>query len=320
MTLVVRGRQPPGELHLSFDRKVSPAATYQASRNRWIPTIPNSFGLPSGDSCPGMTSFCAACYASGSEQSAGVRELVERNLRLLRDAGTVDAMFVLLDRMVGRYVDHADRAGVPPGQRMFRIHWDGDFFSTGYAAAWATVIARHPDIAFWCYTRSFAPPVDVVPTLAGIENLALYLSVDADNAAAAQAQTVAHPDVRVALCAVDYETARGLIPPRDQTPVVCPENAGRIGLSNSDGVGACVTCRLCPDDRRDILFSTSHVESVAIPVAAPVRVRTTPNGVALGTVCRNPACDTFVPRRPGRGRPRLYCDTCRPTRRRHEHS
>lgn len=32
-TRVVRGKQGPDVLHLSFDRKVSPLATYQASRD-----------------------------------------------------------------------------------------------------------------------------------------------------------------------------------------------------------------------------------------------------------------------------------------------
>lgn len=80
---IVRGRQPAGALHLSFDRKVSPTGTWQESRRRWIPTTPNSFGLPSGSTCPGATEFCESCYGAASEQSAGVAELLERNRRLL---------------------------------------------------------------------------------------------------------------------------------------------------------------------------------------------------------------------------------------------
>lgn len=306
MTLVTRGQQPEGELHLSFDRKVSPRAVYQASRRRWIATIPNSFGLPSGDSCPGMTSFCASCYASRSEQSAGVRALVERNLRTLQAADGTDGMAALLARMIDRYETHADQVDVPADDRMFRIHWDGDFFSVEYAQAWARVIRAHPGVAFWTYTRSFGPPVDVVDVLAGIDNLALYLSVDADNAERAAQVTAARPDVRLALCAVDYQTARALHPPRGLTPVPCPENTGRVGLTDDHGVGACVTCRICPDDRRDIMFATSHRESVAVPVPSPTRRQT-------GAVdCLNPDCANTVPRYAARGRPRLYCSTqCR---------
>lgn len=45
-------------------------------------------------------------------------------------------------------------------------------------------------------------------------------------------------------------------------------NAGPDDPSN--GVGACVSCGLCVDGRRDILFSTSHVE---VAVGRPVRYR-----------------------------------------------
>lgn len=308
---VIRGQQPADELHLSFDRKVSPYATYQASRDRWIPTVPNSFGLPSGDSCPGMTSFCASCYAARNEQSGGVRELVEHNLRLLR-AADLTGMVALLDHMIGRYESHADAAGIPANERIFRIHWDGDFFSNTYAAAWLVVVRRHPDIAFWTYTRSFRPPVDVIATLTDVPNLAVYLSVDADNAADAAVVVARYGDrVKVAVCAEDYQTGRAILP--DRNPVVCPENAGRIGLTNEHGTGACVTCRLCPDDRRDILFSTSHRENAAVPVAV-VRKRRSPQPrvVTTSTVCEGPGCDETIVRTGQRGRPRVYCsDGCR---------
>lgn len=310
---VVRGKQPAGELHLSFDRKVSPTATYQKSRDRWIPTVPNSFGLPSGDSCPGMTSFCGSCYASRSEQSAGVRAAVEHNLRLLQ-ATDLDGMTDLLDRMLDRYEEHADAAAIPTHQRMFRIHWDGDFYSVEYAEAWREVILRHPHVAFWTYTRSFRAPVDVVPSLIGLPNLALYLSIDADNAADASA-ALALPDVLAAGCAVDYQTARALLPDRpSRAAVPCPENTGRIGLSDENGTGACVTCRICPDARRDILFSTSHREDASVPLPRPRRAE--PAGPLHGppapTECPNPTCDGHVHQRLGPGRPRTYCtDACR---------
>lgn len=309
---VTRGRQPRDVLHLSFDRKVSPTGTYQASRGRWIPNVPNSFGLPSGDSCPGMTSFCDSCYAARNEQSAGVRDAVEHNLRMLQAAADPTAMFVLIREMIQRYVAHADAAKIPPEHRMFRIHWDGDFYSVQYAIVWDAVIAMHPDISFWAYTRSFRDPVNVVPVLADRSNLALYLSVDADNAAAAASVAAEYPSVRLAGCAEDYQHARALLPDREQSAVICPENIGRLELTNEHGVGACVTCRICPDDRRDILFSTSHREDAAVPVAITPRHRPPVVLRPTETVCENPACGHVIVQRTGAGRPRKYCDeACR---------
>lgn len=229
----VRGAQPRTGLILSHDRKVSPRGTFQPSRNRWIAMIPNSFGLPARVTCPGATTFCESCYA------------------------------MLLDEMLDRYHGEADRRNLTAAERIFRIHWDGDFYSLDYARAWASVIADYPDTQFWAYTRSFTDAVNVVPVLAGITNLTLYLSVDADNADAAHQVATEH-DVMLAYCTADYQTGRALAAPGRQAPVPCPENDARKKIPlMTDGVGACVTCQLCPKARRDIMFATSHSEDAA---------------------------------------------------------
>lgn len=299
-----RGKQSDEYLKLSHDRKVSPRGWYQESRDRWIAQIPNSFGLPAGLSCPGKTPFCESCYAIGSEQSKGVKDLVLHNARLLTEAGTVDAMHELLEEMVGRYVAEAERRQLKPEEKMFRIHWDGDFFSLDYAAAWARVIHDTPDVQFWAYTRSFVEPVNVVPVLVGIANLELYLSADQWNIDAAKRLVSLYPDVHLAICTVDYNSGRELA--GERPAVVCPENAGKMPLMQ-DGVGACVSCRLCPDGRKDVIFSTSHKDDVS---AAPVRVASTIR-MASGE-CQNPRCTNLIQRKPGRGRPPKYCsDDCR---------
>lgn len=264
-----RGRQPRSGLLLTHDRKVSPRGTFQASRNRWIPMVPNSFGLPAGISCPGKTTFCTACYAVSSERAKGVADNMRHNLDLLLEAATVDGMADLLDEMLDRYRREADRLGLTGDERLFRIHWDGDFYSTDYASAWAQVIPDYPDIAFWCYTRSFTDPVNVVPILADLPNLALYLSVDADNATAAATVSTTH-DVMVAYCTPDYQTGRALAAttaPSRRGPTPCPENDARKKVPlMTDGVGACVTCQLCPKERRDIIFATTHSDDATQPV------------------------------------------------------
>lgn len=310
---VQRGHQDARFLKLSHDRKVSPRGIPQASRNRWIPTVPNSFGLPAGDSCPGKTEFCTSCYAERSENSAGVAEFVKHNLTLLRRAGTSTRMAVLLGEMVGRYWQEAERLHLNPADRMFRIHWDGDFWSLDYAAAWRATIVTFPEIQFWAYTRSFVQPVDVVPVLAGVPNLALYLSADGENIEAAREQVARHPGVLLALCGVDYATTRKMAPER--RPIICPENAGRMELM-SNGRGACVECRLCPDGRRDVMFSTSHREDATI-VPVTLRASARPSGgvpvlrqaVPGERACKLPGCGQVIERTGKRGRPADYCCT-----------
>lgn len=252
-------------LKLTKDRKVSPQGTHQTgAMDRWNPSIHNSFGLPAGDSCPGKTPFCESCYAVISEQSKGVRDAMQHNLRLLTEAGTVESMTHLLAEAVGRFTFEAMQKNLAPRDWVFRIHWDGDFFSEDYARAWAAVIEANSDVQFWAYTRSYVPPVNVVPILAGIPNLALYLSADEWNIERAKLVASEWPQVRLAICTVDYETGRKLA---DRKAIVCPENNGRMPLMK-DGRGACVDCRLCPDARADVIFSTSHRERVS--VAGPV--------------------------------------------------
>jgi hypothetical protein len=253
-------------LHLSRDRKVSPRGTYQEKDDRWLPSIPNSLGLPAGESCPGRTPFCGRCYAVRCEHGKGVRAAMQHNLRLLRHARTVPAMAALLDEAITYFEDVASRRRVDPADWLFRIHWDGDFFSITYARAWARVIAAHPRTQFWTYTRSFTPRVDVVPVLADLDNLALYLSVDRWNLDHARRQVEQRPTLHLAGSAEDFATgrllttlARGLAP---TSSLVCPENAGQMKLMDH-GRGACTDCRVCPAGRSDVVFATSRREVLA---------------------------------------------------------
>jgi hypothetical protein len=297
-------------LELSKDRKVASGGYYQASRKRWIPAIKNSFGLPSGDSCPGRTEFCTSCYAERSERQPGVRSLVERNLDRLRSAGTVAAMAHLLVDAVGEYAEAARRHQVPMEDRIFRIHWDGDFFSTDYARAWRKAILAHPGIQFWAYTRSFTAEVNVVPHLVGLANLELYLSVDEHNAARAALVSDIWPAVKLALCAPTEDDARALMPGRS---VACPENVGRVPLM-TDGRGACLTCRLCPDGIVNIRFLTKRGGNHHVGRRSPVRLASpSVSLIATDGTCGSPECGEPVRERSGdRGRRPKFCsEMCR---------
>lgn len=300
-----RGRQSRDGLLLSLDRKVSPGGWYQESRNRMVASVPNSFGLPAGESCPGRTSFCVSCYGALSEQSLGVYESLSHNFEMLKDAGTAERMATLLARMVGTYAKEADRLGLSDKERIFRIHWDGDFFSVDYARAWAAVTRVFPEISFFAYTRSFRPPVNVVPALASIDNLSLYLSVDDENLGAALEVIEHYPNLSLAGCADDYSVARTLIPDGRRS-TICPENSGRIPLMERDGTGACVQCQLCVRGMRDVLFSTSHREHRDPQMSLAI------GHVAIEGQCAHPECDNPLPVRSGRGRPKKWCGlSCR---------
>lgn len=377
--VIIRGRQSDAGLKLSYDRKVSPLGYRQPAGRRpgrMTALVGNSFGLPTGITCPGLTPFCKGCYAVGSEQSAGVRALLEHNLAKLEEAGSVEAMTALIVDMLTLFLADAWAQGVEERDLIFRIHWAGDFFSEDYARAWAAAVRLFPELTFFAYTRSFRDPVNVVPILAGIDNCVLYLSADEWNAFSALRMATAYK-VRLAYCAEDYQSARALssavgVWPTDRNgdlrsipcwnceadavvqldvpahgeafpvdccvylcahhageaygsgavllaevspgaaaaaglaarpvPMVCPENAGRIPLMNDEGRGACVQCRLCPGDKRDILFSSSHREDASVTFVQISR--------RTDNRCNDPDCNK--PLAAGRGRPRKWCsDQCR---------
>lgn len=230
------------------------------------PKIGNSFGLPAGTagSCPGATEACESiCYAARTEKMyKGAGALVRRNYEALLECnGNVPAMAELLTDLIDRFLIEHTKVEGRHGKRIapvFRIHWDGDFFSTAYAEAWANVIKAHPEIQFWVYTRSFVPECNVISTLAGIKNLALYVSVDEFNEKWAGPILRDYPDVQVALLSKTYELAQErVVKLIDRQAPKCPENARKVPLVNDDGEGACVTCGLCVYGRGPVLFSVS---------------------------------------------------------------
>ena len=232
----------------SKDRKVTNAV----SPNGKTPTIANTFGLPSGKSysCPGATSVCEKiCYAGKLEKVyKGVKDILLKNWEQLKDAKYVD-MVSLLDEMIISFKSDCDKRNA---DKLFRIHWDGDFFSVQYAIAWAAVIKKHSDVQFWVYTRSdFA-----VPVLKGIPNLALYFSADDANFDVASNLKTLH-DVKLAYLAENFAMGKERmlsITPKSAIP--CPENNKKLPLISEKG-SACVTCSQCVFERNDILFSRS---------------------------------------------------------------
>lgn len=250
------------KLKLSKDRKTTPKA--KQSGSSWTPEIPNAFGLPAHISCPGMTDVCKSiCYAFSLERAyTNVNLLLKHNWDLLQSKGNAPTKIaLLLEELIQDYLaghERVERLRDTDYPKIFRIHWDGDFYSIAYAKAWAKVIKDHPEIQFWAYTRSFKKKLNVVPHLADIDNLALYLSIDEDNMKDASVVLTNHPTVKSAFLGTTFDQAREYsLETIDKASPKCPEQTGYYPLVLDTGEGACSACNMCINGTNDVLFSIS---------------------------------------------------------------
>lgn len=249
-------------LKLSSDRKTTTVAHWSKSKG-WEATARNAFSIPAKITCPGMTTGpqgCErVCYTIQAGAWPAVRRLVEHNHKQLREAdlsGKVQLLGWMMDDFRAESAKAAKRHG--PFPLKFRIHAEGDFYDVEYAKAWARVIRNNPDIQFWTYTRSFISSCNVVPILAEIPNLALYLSVDPENRDLAEDLFIEWGPRGVQLAFMDktFDEAQEMavaITGRRQPK--CPEG-WKTPLINEKG-GACETCGLCITAKRPLLFSVT---------------------------------------------------------------
>jgi len=236
------------KLKRSNDRKVANAV----SPNGKTPKMANTFGLPSGKkySCPGATRVCESiCYAGKLEKIfKGVKTVVLHNWELLRNANS-ETMIALIDEMIVDFNKECDKKNAP---KLFRIHWDGDFFNDIYTYAWRTVILNHPDIQFWVYTRTKNSAI----ILKDIPNLSLYFSSDEANIKTGIDLKLNH-GIRMAYLAKSFAIGQSDIKEMIGRPIAkCPENTKQIPLISTKG-SACVSCGLCVYSKSDVLFSSS---------------------------------------------------------------
>jgi hypothetical protein len=229
-----------------MDRKVTNAV----SPNGKTATIANTFGLPAGIdfSCPGQTATCAkVCYAGKLEKIyKGVRDVLLNNWNLLKDADH-DTMEALLEEMI---VDFNKDCEKRSAEKLFRIHWDGDFFNDTYTFAWKHVILNHPEIQFWVYTRVESAAL----ILKGIDNLSLYYSTDADNKDIG-VKLNKENGIRLAYLAETFAIGQADMKAMiGKVGAKCPENKKAIPLISKEG-SACVSCSLCVYSKADIVFS-----------------------------------------------------------------
>jgi hypothetical protein len=231
----------------SKDRKVANSVTAGGA-----PRIANTFGMPAGRdfSCPGATSICSKiCYAGNLEKIyKGVKEVLVHNWELLKDADR-ETMVGLLDSMIDEFEADCDKWSA---EKLFRIHWDGDFFNMDYVLAWREVIERHADVQFWVYTRTHY----AVPELINIPNLGLYFSTDDENLELADGLKKTY-GVKLAYLSQNFEAGQAVMKSMTGRPgAKCPENKRAIPLISPEG-SACVRCSLCVFQKTDVVFSAS---------------------------------------------------------------
>ena len=240
-------------LQLSKDRKVATSFTPSGAVR-----IANSIGLKSGPegSCMSATVTCDGCYAHNLERAyTNVRNVMETNLAVLRTMTYLQIVGALVEAL--ETFEH--RCDKFDAEKLFRIHWDGDFYSTDYARAWTSAVALTPDTTFWVYTRD----ADAYRILmdAHLPNLRVWFSVDRTD----QVLTGVNQMVVAQKLAEEYGERFGpasLAPTFAEAQAMnkeligkpgakCPELTGQIPLN-----GACQACRLCIDKpARAIAFS-----------------------------------------------------------------
>ena len=232
----------------SKDRKVANLVTPNGKQA----SIANTFGLPAGKaySCPGATSVCeSVCYAGKLEKVfPTVKKNLLHNWELLKDADH-DTMEALLTEMIEEFIVDCERRNA---KMLFRIHWDGDFFSDEYAFAWKHVILNHPNVQFWVYTRVKSAAV----MLKDIDNLSLYYSTDSENKDTGIDLKTTH-GIRLAYLAKNFAIGQADMKALTNKPgAKCPENLKSIPLISQKG-SACVSCGLCVYSKADIVFSAT---------------------------------------------------------------
>lgn len=238
----------PMKLKRSNDRKVANLVT----KNGKQAAIANTFGLPAGKaySCPGATSICeSVCYAGKLEKLfKGVKVNLLHNWELLKDADS-ETMVGLLDEMIIEFIADCEKKSAP---KLFRIHWDGDFFNDIYTYAWKTVIEKHSDIQFWVYTRVKSAAL----ILKDVSNLSLYYSTDDDNKEIGH-ELKLNEGIRLAYLGKTFALTESTMKELTGKPgAKCPENMKSIPLISNAG-SACVSCGLCVYGKADIRFSAS---------------------------------------------------------------
>lgn len=109
-----------------------------------------NWGIPAIKTCPWAGSCKAGCYATQQTYTWPVVAAAYewRFQQALRDH--------FVDVMSAEITKISKRKAVRDKQLVIRIHDSGDFFNMRYMNKWLEIMARHPDVIFYAYTKSIA--------------------------------------------------------------------------------------------------------------------------------------------------------------------
>jgi len=126
-----------------------------------------SFSLPTLDTCPGKTDFCAGvCYGlRGNFVFLSVKNVHKQNQIASFEDTFVDSITNQISRR------HAEA---------FRLHVVGDFFCVPYIEKWMEIAHRLPDVKFFGSTRSWrvAELRSAMRTFRDMPNVYIKASID----------------------------------------------------------------------------------------------------------------------------------------------
>lgn len=194
---------------------------------------PNAFSLVQIDDCPQSTPTCRkSCYVHNLEAAQkSTHDLYRHNSKTIREILADPFLADAWALNVATWIATNAAGG-------FRWHVSGDVYSLEYARWIADVCRESPTVDHWIYTRSFdflAPLAEVSTPRGG--NLAINLSCDADNYAAACEASVkfgASATTKASRAAahlqplrLNYLTVDGVVPDLGADDVIFPDYALR---------------------------------------------------------------------------------------------
>lgn len=123
---------------------------------------------------------------------------------------------------------------LPDEAALVRLHVTGDFDTVPYIEAWIKLIAEHPQVRFWGYTRSWRVPLlrPVLERLRALPNVQLFASIDRTSQ---DAPSAIWRRAYVALPGFEPERSNAIV--RGRMAYICPEELGRKPN--------CETCNYC---------------------------------------------------------------------------
>jgi len=199
-----------------------------------------AFGLPAHRSCPRANgSICQDCYASkGFYRMSNVQRTQDARYAWTRESLKTSAGTNAWISTMVQAIRHATRKG----EKLFRIHDSGDFFSAAYANAWYEVCGQLPDVRFWAPTRAWQLPTstDAVDGLKPFRVL-----TESDSVMSALLKLASLPNVTIRPSALNFNDAPPMIDGLAAGSAACDANAFGHACPAPKQGNHCGICRVC---------------------------------------------------------------------------